>query len=89
MNKWLGLGVLVIVLAFVAWFFFISRTALPQPMLSPQPALPGDCADAEKLARDYEQSGPPAGVNVAEYIQQLEEDSRRCGFTWCNPQYCH
>jgi hypothetical protein len=44
------------------------------------------CASARRLT-DFVTSG--GFVPDKDWLELLESASRLCGFTWCNPQYCH
>ena len=77
-----------------------SRSLLRQPLTADERSLIVDmqgpqyldqrlrslCAMAKQLTTMFEARTASLKGNV---IETLEQASQLCGFTWCNPQYCH
>ena len=61
-----------------------TMTPTPTPTQTPTSQFEAVCASGERLVRIYE-----FGVIPGNLIVELEAISKICGFSWCNPQYCH
>ena len=62
----------------------LTMTPDPTATQTPNSQFAAVCASGERLVRLHELGEIPADL-----IDELEAISKACGFSWCNPRYCH